>query len=147
MSSDFETITISLLGKKYQVSCEESEVATLEKSAKYLSKKMAEIRDTGRVVGLDRIAVMAALNIIGESVVSQEQLSLVDDELDKRVEALSSQRVLGKHSDQTHAARILESERTKRPSQLNQNLLGLIKHLFILREFLGCLPVVKSLSR
>ena len=89
MSSDFETITISLLGKKYQVSCEEGEVATLEKSAKYLSKKMAEIRDTGRVVGLDRIAVMAALNIIGESVVSQEQLSLVDNELDKRVEALN----------------------------------------------------------
>ena len=63
-----ETITVSLLGKKFQVSCEEDEVAVLERSAKYLNEKMGEIRDSGRVVGLDRIAVMAALNIIGESI-------------------------------------------------------------------------------
>ena len=66
--AEIETVTVNLLGKKYQVSCQEDEVALLEKSAKYLNKKMGEIRDSGRVVGLDRIAVMAALNIIGESI-------------------------------------------------------------------------------
>ena len=89
MSNEFETITVSLLGKKYQVSCEEEEVATLEQSAKYLNKKMLEIRDSGRVVGLDRIAVMAALNIVGESLTSSEKLSLLDENLDKRIDALN----------------------------------------------------------
>tara|TARA_X000000368_G_C22979766_1_gene689376 strand:+ start:344 stop:658 length:315 start_codon:yes stop_codon:yes gene_type:complete len=89
MSNEYETITVSLLGKKYQVSCEEDEVATLEQSAKYLNKKMLEIRDSGRVVGLDRIAVMAALNIVGESLTSSEKLSLLDENLDKRIDALN----------------------------------------------------------
>ena len=71
------------------MSCEEDEVATLEQSAKYLNKKMLEIRDSGRVVGLDRIAVMAALNIVGESLTSSEKLSLLDENLDKRIDALN----------------------------------------------------------
>ena len=87
--AEIETITVSLLGKKYQVSCEEEEVEILEKSAKYLNKKMGEIRDSGRVVGLDRIAVMAALNIIGESIISDSDTGLKDKELDKRVESLN----------------------------------------------------------
>ena len=89
MSNHLETITVSLLGKKYQVSCEEDEVATLEQSAKYLNKKMAEIRDSGRVVGLDRIAVMAALNIIGESLTSHEKISLLDENLENRIDTLT----------------------------------------------------------
>ena len=87
--AEIETITVSLLGKKYQVSCEEEDVEILEKSAKYLNKKMGEIRDSGRVVGLDRIAVMAALNIIGESIISESDTGLKDKELDKRVESLN----------------------------------------------------------
>ena len=83
-----ETITVSLLGKKFQVSCEEDEVAVLERSAKYLNEKMGEIRDSGRVVGLDRIAVMAALNIIGESIMSEER-GLKDTNLYKRVDQLN----------------------------------------------------------
>ena len=87
--AEIETITVSLLGKKYQVSCEEEEVEILEKSAKYLNKKMGEIRDSGRVVGLDRIAVMAALNIIGESIISEGETGFNDKELDNRVESLN----------------------------------------------------------
>ena len=87
--AEIETITVSLLGKKYQVSGEEEEVEILEKSAKYLNKKMGEIRDSGRVVGLDRIAVMAALNIIGESIISDSDTGLKDKELGKRVESLN----------------------------------------------------------
>ena len=86
---EIETVTVNLLGKKYQVSCQEDEVALLEKSAKYLNKKMGEIRDSGRVVGLDRIAVMAALNIIGESIMSEDTREPKDIELEKRIEVLN----------------------------------------------------------
>ena len=88
MMPETETITVSLLGKKFQVSCEEDEVAVLERSAKYLNEKMGEIRDSGRVVGLDRIAVMAALNIIGESIMSEEK-GHKDTNLHKRVDELN----------------------------------------------------------
>ncbi len=87
--AEIETVTVNLLGKKYQVSCQEDEVALLEKSAKYLNKKMGEIRDSGRVVGLDRIAVMAALNIIGESIMSEDTKEPKDIDLEKRIEVLN----------------------------------------------------------
>ena len=87
--SEIETITVNLLGKKYQVSCGEDDVEVLEKSAKYLNEKMGEIRNSGRVVGLDRIAVMAALNIIGESIMSEENEGLKDTKLHNRVERLN----------------------------------------------------------
>ena len=50
---------------------------------------MAEIRDSGRVVGLDRIAVMAALNIVGESLTSHEKIGLLDENLENRIDTLN----------------------------------------------------------
>ena len=55
------TVTVRILEKEYFVSCPQDERADLLDSAEYLNKKMREIRDTGKVVGADRIAVMAAL--------------------------------------------------------------------------------------
>jgi len=51
------------MDKEFLVSCPEEEEISLRSSAQYLDKKMREIRDSGKVVGLDRIAVMVALNI------------------------------------------------------------------------------------
>jgi cell division protein ZapA len=60
------TVTVRILEKEYFVSCPQDERADLLDSAEYLNKKMREIRDTGKVVGADRIAVMAALNMASE---------------------------------------------------------------------------------
>jgi len=59
-------VTVRILEKEYFVSCPQDERAALLDSAEYLNKKMREIRDTGKVVGADRIAVMAALNMGNE---------------------------------------------------------------------------------
>lgn len=59
-------VTVHILEKEYRVSCAEQEKDALVASAHHLSGKMKEIRDTGKVVGLERIAVMAALNITHE---------------------------------------------------------------------------------
>ncbi len=59
-------ITVHILEKEYRVACAEQERDALAAAAHYLSSKMKEIRDTGKVVGLERIAVMAALNITHE---------------------------------------------------------------------------------
>jgi cell division protein ZapA len=59
-------VTVRILEKEYFVSCPQEERADLLDSAEYLNKKMREIRDSGKVVGADRIAVMAALNMASE---------------------------------------------------------------------------------
>jgi len=57
------TVTVKILDKEYQVACPEDQENDLTASAKYLDKQMRKIRDTGKVIGVERIAVMAALNI------------------------------------------------------------------------------------
>ena len=56
-------VTVQILDKEYRVACGPEEEQALFEAARYLSGKMQEIRDRGRVVGIDRIAVMAALNL------------------------------------------------------------------------------------
>jgi cell division protein ZapA len=63
MSDESRTVTVEILGKDYEVSCAPDEVKALKRSAEYLDEKMREIKDNSRIIGLDRIAVMAALNI------------------------------------------------------------------------------------
>ena len=60
------TVVVKLLDKEYQVACPPGQQEALTRSAKYLDGKMREIRSKGKVIGLERIAVMAALNISNE---------------------------------------------------------------------------------
>ncbi len=59
-------LTVSLLGREFRVACPEGEEKQLAASADYLNRKLKEVRDTGKVVGNERIAIMAALNIAHE---------------------------------------------------------------------------------
>ena len=68
MSKDAHAVKINILEKEYLVACTDDERNALEASAKYLSEKMADIRESGKVVGMDRIAVMAALNLAHEAI-------------------------------------------------------------------------------
>lgn len=63
MSDGIARVSIRILEKEYHISCPAEERSDLLDSAEYLNGKMREIRDTGKVVGLDRIAVIAALNM------------------------------------------------------------------------------------
>ena len=60
------TLEVSILGRDYRVACNESERAELLQAVAFLDKRMREIRDAGKVVGSERIAVMAALNMAHE---------------------------------------------------------------------------------
>ena len=61
-----QTVTVSILDKDYQVSCKPEKVAALQQSARYVDQKMREIKSGSAILGLDRIAVMAALNIAND---------------------------------------------------------------------------------
>lgn len=71
--SPANTVTVKILDKEYQVACPEEQEAELVVSAKYLDKQMRGIRDSGKVIGLERIAVMAALNISYELLQASDQ--------------------------------------------------------------------------
>lgn len=66
MSRGDNTVTVSILDKDYQVACPQEQQAELLLSAKHLDEQMRSIRANGKVIGLERIAVMAALNISHE---------------------------------------------------------------------------------
>ncbi|MFL2554855.1 MAG: cell division protein ZapA [Candidatus Rariloculaceae bacterium] len=66
MNEMYAHVSIRILEKEYQVACLSNEKAALMESAEMLNQKMREIRDSGKVVGLDRVAVMAALNMANE---------------------------------------------------------------------------------
>ncbi len=59
-------VTVNILERDYQVSCSPEEEASLKSAAALLDKKMREVRERGNVIGIDRIAVMAALNIAND---------------------------------------------------------------------------------
>ncbi len=61
-------IKVTIFEKEYMVACPEGEETALKASARHLSEKMKEIRSSGKVVGMDRIAVMAGLNIAHEAI-------------------------------------------------------------------------------
>jgi len=66
MSDSIARVTIRILEKEYHVACPAEEKGALIASADLLNRKMREIRDSGKVVGLERVAVMAALNLANE---------------------------------------------------------------------------------
>ena len=66
MSTETSTLEVFILDKSYRINCPENEQESLRASAQYLDRKMREIRSSGKVLGLERIAVIAALNISHE---------------------------------------------------------------------------------
>ena len=60
------TLDITVLGREYKVACKEHEHDALVEAVSFLDARMREIRDTGKVAGVERIAVMAALNIAND---------------------------------------------------------------------------------
>jgi cell division protein ZapA len=66
MSADAKGLQINIMGREFRVACPDNEQKGLLEAVDYLNKKMNEIRDAGKIVGLERIAILAALNIAHE---------------------------------------------------------------------------------
>lgn len=93
--SDTETLTVHILGKDYQVACPADEREALLSSARELDSRMKVIRQSGSVIGVERIAVMAALNLAHEVLASDNSDNAADgeliDDLYSRVDELLAQ--------------------------------------------------------
>ena len=85
---DQARVSVRIMDKEYVVACPYEERSALLDAAEFLNARMREIRDTGKVVGLDRIAVMAALNLAHEILKGKDRESRLDNGVGQRVRAL-----------------------------------------------------------
>lgn len=98
-----ETLTVKILDRDFQVACPAEEREALLESARYLDEKMRDIRKGGKVIGLERIAVMAALNITYEMLQQADRADRGTADVEQEL-----QRLIGKVDDTVNRYRQME---------------------------------------
>jgi cell division protein ZapA len=88
MSANAKPVRVHIMDKEYLVACPDDERESLYASAEFLTEKMKEIRDSGKIVGADRIAVMAALNMAHELLENRHIKDDYQHNISKRIRAL-----------------------------------------------------------
>ena len=77
-NSELSTLNVNILDKDFQVACPSGQQDDLLKAARQLDQRMRNIRDSGKVIGLERIAVMAGLNLSHEFLHTKDALEADD---------------------------------------------------------------------
>ena len=75
MKKTDQGLSVRILEKEYQIACTEDERDDLVKAARYLESKLKEIAGKGKIIGSERAAIMAALNIAYDMVLSENAIS------------------------------------------------------------------------
>ena len=97
MNQPAEPVTVRILDREYRVMCTPDQRRNLMESALFLDQQMREIRDSGKVSSIDKIAVMVALNM------SEELLKLRQEHVDRREKVDQRVRDLADQLDQALA--------------------------------------------
>jgi cell division protein ZapA len=90
VSEETRAVTVSILDKDYHVACSEDERGALLEAVDFLDTRMRELREGGRLLGAERVAVMTALNIVHEFLELRrrsERLHSVETDTLRRVDA------------------------------------------------------------
>ncbi|MCH8177003.1 MAG: cell division protein ZapA [Proteobacteria bacterium] len=88
--SDAQPISVSILDKDYKIACPAGEQPALLASAKYLDSRMREVRDSGNIIGSERVAVITALNITNDLLSSSQIDKDISQDLSPRLKNLES---------------------------------------------------------
>ena len=86
--SEVESVTLTILEKEYRVACQASEKDSLIASAKFLGKRLDDIKKKGAIIGSERIAIMAALNLSHELLTGESLVNKYND-IEQRIDGLS----------------------------------------------------------
>ncbi len=90
MNESGKPITVNILDKEYLISCDESEREQLHTAATYLNTKMQDMKNSGRVIGGERIAVMTALNLAHELLAYKQENDNYTSSIDTTIQRLQS---------------------------------------------------------
>jgi cell division protein ZapA len=83
-------VVVHILDKEYRIVCPRDEQEALMRSAQFLDDKMREIRRNGKVMGAERIAVMAALNIVNEFLQQKSESEQAEQSFQDRIRTLGN---------------------------------------------------------
>lgn len=89
MADEAETVTVRILDREYRVMCGTNERRGLMEAALYLDGQMRDIRDTGKVSSMEKIAVMCALNMADELLKTRHSELERREKVDQRVHELA----------------------------------------------------------
>ena len=81
---------VTIMGREFRVTCPDEERKGLLEAVTYLDKKMREIRDSGKIVGSERIAIMAALNITHELLTTRNREGFDIEEFKRRIDCMQA---------------------------------------------------------
>ncbi|MDO9268633.1 MAG: cell division protein ZapA [Methylobacter sp.] len=81
MNKKLQAVSLIIMGKEYKIACAPDEQNDLIQSAQQLDAQMRQMRDSGKVAGADRIAVMAALNLAHELQLMKSQNAILNQTL------------------------------------------------------------------
>lgn len=81
-------VSVHILDKEYLISCDDSEREQLHTAVNFLNMKMKEVRDSGKVIGAERVAVMTALNIAHELLAYKRRNADYTSTMDKAIQRL-----------------------------------------------------------
>lgn len=95
MKQEQVPVTVRILDKEYRVACSPQEEEGLLESARLVDRRMREMRQSGRIVGPDRIAVMAALNIAHELIQFRQHQAVPGANADASRLSIMQQRLAG----------------------------------------------------
>jgi cell division protein ZapA len=91
MSQSSEPVSVTILEKKYQFACEPDQRSDLIDAARLLDETMTEIKDGGRLMSLERIALQAALNFSAQVVKMQQNEHIREEKIDSKIRMLADQ--------------------------------------------------------
>ncbi len=91
MNQPSEPVSVTILDRKYQFNCTPEERKNLVEAARCLDERMKDIRENGRLLSLERIALQAALNLSDEVLKLQRDASLREERIDSRIRLLAEQ--------------------------------------------------------
>jgi cell division protein ZapA len=85
-----DTMDVNIMGREFRVACPTDEREELLQAVAYLNKRMREIRDSGKVAGSERIAIMAALNITHELLTARTREGFDMEEFRRRIDRMQA---------------------------------------------------------
>ena len=91
MSQPSEPVSVTILEKIYQFACEPDQRNDLVEAARQLDETMTAIKDSGRLMSLERIALQAALNFSAEVVKMQRNEHIREEKIDRKIRMLADQ--------------------------------------------------------
>lgn len=90
MTIEVKGTTVYILGKSYQIKCGENDIVSLQEAADFLEEKMQEIRKIAHVLSIDRVALLAALNMSHQLLTLQHEKKCLSENVNDRLSDLQT---------------------------------------------------------